>query len=92
MYNNFFDFEKYRCKCVHVKHNISLNIDLPTTLGNSYASLGHNKVIDYHLSPVIINIYGTKCMLCFGDFNHTGTVALMCKKNNIKKIYILLIF
>ena len=85
-YNNFFDFEKYRCKCVHVKHNISLNIDSPTTLGNPYTLLSHIRAINYQLLPEIINIYGPKCMLCFGDFNHTCNIMMTIAEDGIKKI------
>ena len=63
--------KKHRCGYVHVKHSNSLNIDFSTTLGNPYAPLGHIKTINYHVSPVVIDILRDKRMFYFGDFNHS---------------------
>ena len=72
-YYNFLILKKHRCGYVHVKHSNSLSIDFSATLGNPYVPLGHIIIINYHVSPVVIDILRDKRMFYFGDFNHKLT-------------------
>ena len=69
-YCGFFDFEKYRCKNVHVKHNNSLHMGSKYNSGTQYEPLDHIETDHYHIAILFILYHRCASMLCFGDFNH----------------------
>ena len=66
----FFDFEKYRCKYVHVKRINSRHMGSKCNSGTQYEPLDHIETDHYHISILFIVYHRCASMLYFGDFHH----------------------